>query len=144
MKIEVGMYVRTDKGFISQIADFKEHYTKGKRLINSYSIKEVVENYLLLKGKQCEFIESIDYSIPPCYPSDEELEKIKSHIVKASHNIIDLIEVGDYVNGYKVRGTSVSTLLLDNFNMIKIEDYEIKSIVTKEQFSSMEYRLGDK
>ena len=62
-------------------------------------------------------------------------------IKKASHNIIDLIEVGDYVNGYKVRGTSVSTLLLDNFNMIKIEDYEIKSIVTKEQFESISYEV---
>lgn len=65
-------------------------------------------------------------------------------IGEPSFNPIDLIEVGDYVNGYKVRGTSVSTLLLDNFNMIKIEDYEIKSIVTKEQFSEIEYRLGDK
>lgn len=67
---------------------------------------------------------------------------IKEHnITKASHNIIDLIEVEDYVNGYKVRGTSVSTLLLDNFNMIQIDEEDIKSIVTKEQFKSMSYRV---
>lgn len=65
-------------------------------------MKEVVENYLRLQRNQCDFIESIDYSIPPCYPTDEEWEKIKSHIIKASYNIIDLIEVGDYVNGYKI------------------------------------------
>lgn len=149
MKIEVGMYVRTDKGFISQIADFKEHYTKGKRLINSYSIKEVVENYLLLKGKQCEFIESIDYSIPPCYPSDEELEKIKSHIVKASHNIIDLIEVGDYVNGIPVEDITrfkdgTWCITFDEWRWIDNNVNAIETIVTKEQFSEIEYRLGDK
>lgn len=146
-KLEPGMYVRTDKGLISQITDFKKHCTKGKRLINSYSTKEVVENYLLLKGNQCEFVESIDYSIPPCYPSDEELEKIKSHIVKASFNIIDLIEVGDYINGYKI------TLLTENHDVAYAEDEEgyliksfnnsnIKSIVTKEQFKAMEYEVG--
>ena len=143
MKLEEGMYVRTDKGFISQIIEFKEHYTKGKRLVNSYSIKEVVENYLLLKGNQCEFIESIDYSIPPCYPSDEELEKIKSHIVKASNNIIDLIEVGDYVNGYKVIHRTKSLLGFEDGQDGDwyLSNENIKSIVTKEQFESMKYSL---
>ena len=157
MKLEVGMYVRTDKGLISQIKDFKEHYTKGKRLVDSCHTKEVVENYLNLGKNQCEFIESIDYSIPPCYPSDEELEKIKSHIVKASHNIIDLIEVGDYVNGYPVAyitdlgnefGKRLSfgdetCVVASKFNFDKVYIYkeDIKSIVTKEQFESMEYKI---
>lgn len=146
MELKPNMYVRTDKGFISQIADFKEHYTKGKRLINSYSTKEVVENYLSLNGNQCEFIESIDYSIPPCYPSDEELEKIKSHIVKASHNIIDLIEVGDYVNGDKVIYINDGYIEVgeESDNIGFTSDKFIKSIVTKEQFESMSYKIGDK
>lgn len=59
MKLEVGMYVRTDKGFISQIKEFKEHYTKGKRLVTSSKVKEVDENYLSLSGNQCDFIDSI-------------------------------------------------------------------------------------
>lgn len=151
MKLEVGMYVRTDKGFISQIIDFKEHYTKGKRLINSYSAKEVVENYLLLNGNQCEFIESIDYSIPPCYPSDEELEKIKSHIVKASHNIIDLIEKGDYVNGLIVTDNDMSDNLGKRYLELgykyyvheTVYDEDIKSIVTKEMFEIMSYKVGE-
>ncbi len=147
MKLKEGMYVRTDKGYISKIKELKKHYTKGKRLVDSYSTKEVVENYLLLDGKQCEFIESISYSIPPCYPSDEELEKIKSHIKKASYNIIDLIEVGDYVNGMQV-----SRICFDedgerilNFygSILELINEDIKSIVTKEQFSQMEYKVGE-
>ena len=146
--MKVGDYVRTDKGYIAKISDFIEHYTKGKRL----GIKEeVIENYLLFDNKHCEIIESIDYSIPRCYPSDEELAKIKSHIVKSSPNIIDLIEVGDYVNGYKVKGKTNDEVIVDYYCYSKElcdghylhwhKDY-IKSIVTKEQFESMEYKIG--
>ena len=155
MKLEVGMYVRTDEGYISKILDFREHYTKGKRKIDFCDVKEVEENFLLLEGNQCPFIESIDYSIPPCYPSDEELEKIKSHIVKASHNIIDLIEVGDYVNGFPVEdyfheyneekdifenvGVITTECYLENTNFSWILEKDIKTILTKEQFESNSY-----
>lgn len=161
-KLEVGMYIRTDKGFIAKVKEFKHDYTKGKRLVDDYSVKEVVENYLSLDGNQCRLIESIDYSIPPCYPSDEELDEIKSHILKASHNVIDLIEVGDYVNGYYVskiwkigeithyvdekpiqRKDRQITIQAPSYGgIIHLHNEQIKSIVTKEQFSSMEYRLG--
>lgn len=67
-------------------------------------------------------------------------------ILKHSPNIIDLVEVGDYVNGSKVINklyeneeyipTTVSCL---NENWFK--NQEIKSIVTKEQFENIEYRL---
>ena len=62
-------------------------------------------------------------------------------IVKASYNIIDILEVGDYVNGYEV--TSKDQFLGFGNHDWYMLDNEIKSIVTKEQFSSMEYRLGD-
>ncbi len=146
MKLEVGMYIRTDKGFIAKIKEFKHHYTKGKRLVDSYSVKEVVENYLSLDGNQCRLIESIDYSIPPCYPSDEELDEIKSHIVKTSYNIIDILEVGDYVNGKKVYLLGLTIGIL---NTINFEDgtftiaENIKSVVTKELFEIAEYRIGE-
>ena len=147
MKLEVGMYIRTDKGFIAKIKEFKHHYTKGKRLVDGYSVKEVVENYLSLDGNQCRLIESIDYSIPPCYPSDEELDEIKSHIVKTSYNIIDILEVGDYVNGYYVEDvlkTFVNVAVGSNyFQSPTIYEKDIKSIVTKEQFESISYKLGD-
>lgn len=69
-------------------------------------------------------------------------------IINASHNIIDLIEEGDYVNGMEVMNISD---FKDGSRYIEFDEgrylcknYQIKSIVTKEQFSSMEYRLGDK
>ena len=144
-KLEVGMYIRTDEGFIAKVKEFKHDYTKGKRLVDDYSVKEVVENYLSLDGNQCRLIESIDYSIPPCYPSDEELEKIKSHIVKSSHNIIDIIEVGDYANGCKV----IKNTLKDGGNIVIVQggncftNDDIKTVVTKEQFESVSYKVGE-
>lgn len=148
MKLEVGMYIRTDKGFIAKIKEFKHHYTKGKRSEDGYSVKEVVENYLSLDGNQCRLIESIDYSIPPCYPSDEELDEIKSHIVKTSYNIIDILEVGDYVNGYYVEDvlkTFVNVAVGSNyFQSPTIYEKDIKSIVTKKQFENMKYGIAKK
>lgn len=91
-KIEVNEYVRTKNGLIGKIKEFIPHYTKGKR-----EGQEVEENFLLMGQEQCKFIESIDYRIPPCYPSDEEWEKIKKYIVKHSKQLIDLIEDKDIV-----------------------------------------------
>ena len=61
--------------------------------------------------------------------------------IKTSHNIIDLIEVGDYVNGYLIikKETTLLTKQLSG-----IEPSDIKSILTKEQFKSMEYKVGGK
>lgn len=71
---------------------------------------------------------------------------IISNILKSSFNIIDLIEVGDYVNGRLVTSIwedevylysgAVSTYIITN--------EEIQSIVTKEQFASMEYKVEEK
>lgn len=61
--------------------------------------------------------------------------------IKSSSNIIDLIEVGDYVNGYEV--TSKDQFLgFGNYDWYMTNN-EIKSIVTKEQFNSMEYKIGE-
>ena len=61
--------------------------------------------------------------------------------------IIDLIEVGDYVNGSKVQEIGEGYVEIEEYSglnndmpcVVKIED--IKSIVTKEQFESMQYNL---
>ena len=72
--------------------------------------------------------------------------------VKASYNIIDLIEEGDYVNGHKVSkvviDSSCSYVLLEEVgsyvdNPDDINEEDIKTIVTKEQFESMSYKLED-
>ena len=66
----------------------------------------------------------------------------EKNVVKASHNIIDLIEPGDYVNGELV----LEKVLYGNNAGVKVFgdtyfDDEIQSIVTKQQFSAMEYKI---
>lgn len=69
----------------------------------------------------------------------------KKDIIKSSPEIIDLIEVGDYVNGEEVK-EKFNYLL--GFECGQDGEYyrdekDIKSIVTKEQFESMEYKIGE-
>ena len=121
MKLEPNMYVRTKCGYICKI-------------ININDFREPSMKY----GVEASYLKDI------MFIGDDD-------ILKASHNIIDLIEVGDYVNGEKVD-------YIDDCDGAMREYYydyedasidvghwseEIKSIVTKEQFSSIEYRLGD-
>ena len=68
--------------------------------------------------------------------------------IKASFNIIDLIEKGDYINGEKIDYISISKdgekrpLIKDNIYFF--EKYiSIKSIITKEQFEEMSYKVGE-
>ena len=74
-------------------------------------------------------------------------------IIKASYNLIDLVEEGDYVNGYKVFEVKENCVMVGYKCFITVfnddEDFlyqtiyadEIKSIVTKEQFESVKYEL---
>ena len=70
-------------------------------------------------------------------------------IIKASHNIIDLIEVGDYVNGYPVYeiieypDNTRAIVIADDYKSIIWEESPqyIKSILTKEMFESMSYEV---
>lgn len=72
-------------------------------------------------------------------------------IIKASHNIVDLIEVGDYVNGYKVsfKGNDYKPFVQCDYpvqcgttNHYRFYEESIYSIVTREMFSNAEYRVG--
>lgn len=75
----------------------------------------------------------------------------KNDIKKHSKNITDLIEPGDYVNGLLVTSISVGIEKIiccdfwNNKTMIckNIYEKDIKSIVTKEQFAKIEYRLEE-
>ena len=66
-------------------------------------------------------------------------------VVKASYNIIDVLEVGDYVNGLKVIDIVENDIYISDFyaesyiGMVKVKG--IKSIVTKEQFEQMAYKV---
>ena len=82
-------------------------------------------------------------------------------VIKKSENLIDLVRVGDYVNGIKIthilenpeivdeKGNTIIKLY-DDFNKnIRNElgdilfEKDIKSIVTKEQFKSVEYEVNN-
>ena len=78
-----------------------------------------------------------DYWIYDC---EVKTENIVSH----SKNIIDLIEEGDYVDGIKVKeiycGEKYEGLGVEKFGKyLLLNEIKFKSIVTKEQFSSLEY-----
>lgn len=86
-----------------------------------------------------------------CCNHEKYLIKIElfDFIIKHSFNIIDLIEVGDYVNGYKVVneiwGEDDNNLYFEiegGFNKAQyIGEKNIKSIVTKEAMKSVEYTI---
>ena len=85
-----------------------------------------------------------------CEIEDNEMSWItgKYNIVKHSKNIIDLIEVGDYVNGIKVTGIMSGYVYLDKIDIetkkVKtLTDYQIKSIITKEQIKQIEYVIKE-
>jgi len=79
--------------------------------------------------------------------------ELERDMIKHSPDIIDLIEVGDYVNGEKI------ITLEDGENIVTkqktkiankngdfawiIYDWVVKDIVTHEQFESIKYKVGD-
>ena len=81
--------------------------------------------------------------------------EFSNNVLKVSHNIIDLIEVGDYVNGFPVEdyfheyneekdifenvGVITTECYLENTNFSWILEKDIKTILTKEQFESNSY-----
>lgn len=138
MKLEVreNMYVRTKDGIIAKV-DYIDDNTIffDKDLYRTYS-------------DGINFLEK------------DNLERI----VKVGYSIIDILEVGDYLNGFKVskierydtntiikignstfnvlEGEKIYTPSYDNNNGYeKIE--KLKSIVTKEQMEQMAYKVGE-
>lgn len=71
------------------------------------------------------------------------------NIIKASYNIIDILEVGDYVNGDKViKIFNPMFLSIGELPYIitingKYEEQEIETIVTHEQMEQMEYKIKE-
>ncbi len=119
--MKVGDYVRTNYGTIFKIENMVEIDVDG--------------TWFKSKVKENSIIKDL-----PRFMYEEEDEIIN----KSSPNIIDLIEVGDYVNEEKV----LEVLIDRNMSRIKTElstffNDEIKSIVTKERFSQMEYKIGE-
>lgn len=80
----------------------------------------------------------------------EKLIIAKTEIINSNSRIIDLIQVGDYVNGLPVMKIEINEdgerniyVGEENTTFGWLVYYDIKSIVTKEMFEQMEYRTGE-
>lgn len=136
MKLEVGMYVRTDDGYIAKY-DKSKHNCSGKYYGFASTIRD-------LRWEEYD---------DDCFLWESELKSI----VKASYNIIDILEVGDYVNGSKVMKTHCKLEYIDDDSdtgVNEVDDglelengwiyfeYEVETIVTHEQMEQMSYKVG--
>ena len=124
MELKEGMYVRTKKGYIAKIlgVDYllDDNGCKLNNIEAIYLDKMVDEI-----GKDI-YAGCVSQVFKECRVSD---------------NLIDLIEVGDYVNGYKVIYVYPNLIKVDSADIWEIHSSDIKSIVTKEQFASVKYEV---
>ena len=122
MKLEVGQFARLKSGYICKIININDFREPNMK----YGVEA---NYL----KDVMFIGDDD-------------------VVKASYNIIDILEVGDYVNGNKVDFTNNNNKLsyedkcigfYDGDGDITLFENGIKSVNTHEQMTQIAYRVGE-
>lgn len=152
--MKVGDYVRTKNGIITKIIGNRknlygeETIFKLDKEISIYDL-ELNDIYLITNPLAEDTTNEIDIHF-----GDEKIIK------KSSPNIIDLIEVGDYINGLRVeknkygelytsyvyyggdigKQSEVYTTWLEEYK--KNEDY-IDSIITHEQIENMEYKVKE-
>ena len=124
MELEVGKFVRTKDGTIGKIIAIDLAKPRQEKYPNHPSKKYWRDKILI-----------------SCYKGWITTQ----NIIKASYNIIDILEEGDYVNGCKVhRIANCITIILDNEENISwVKPSDIKSIVTKEQMEQMVYKVEE-
>ena len=117
-EIEVGEYVRTKRGYIAKFKQYLEN-------TGTYIFDNIIQD---IEGDKYKCI------------SENELKKV---MIKHSKDIIDLIKVGDYVNGKEVKQIGMfegfpdypKLIFVDEKHLIPgetAENKDIKSILTKE------------
>lgn len=134
--MKVGDYVRTDTGIIEKLEGIYEQNETTDTIIKLNKMGGGRYAYILdISG---EFTEDFDKNFS------------RGNIIKSSPNIIDLIEVGDYVNGSKVIDIAqapVKALYTEDIKqtgaLLPIVNNRIESVLTKEQFESMKYKIGE-
>lgn len=140
MRLKEGMYVRNENGIAKYLGLGRDVLTNDEsNQFKHYAMQHLFDNYIFDVGH--DWGDTL---------SNEEFKNIDKYIEKEpSYNPIDLIEVGDYVNGLRINSiTEVDknndVRLVWHLNTygdddISFSNEEIKSIVTKEQFESMKY-----
>ena len=129
MKLEPNMYIRTHFG-IRKIKNIKKDNGYGKPRVKVIELDRILDT-----------IFKFNYE----FYTDEKVIKE----CKASYNLIDLIEVGDYVNGEKITRVIPQDICGDEVldcqhifvNDKEIFKHEINSIVTKELFENIKYEV---
>lgn len=103
--------------------------------------KSFLERYKLAKQFGDKFY--IEYFKKQVLDIDDELDKIKSHIVKASYNIINLIEVGDFLDNHCIVEIKENTCYLNDGWFISGDDIEdlVYSICTHEIFEKGSFEI---
>ena len=130
--MNVGEYIRDNKGNIAKIIELERE-----------------NNWLTVRYDNVfNHTTGITYNLIH-FKNEEEI--LEYNHIKSSPNIIDLIEVGDYVNGYYVEdirhrydGEMITILEVatgSNYFQAPMYEEDIKSIVTKEQFEGCEYKI---
>lgn len=131
MKLEIGMYVRTDDGYIAKY-DKSKHNCLGKYYGFASTIRD-------LRWEEYD---------DDCFLWESELK----NIVKASYNIIDLIKSKDIILGrdgkiyqcWKIYKDYVFTYSKNKQGQtITLVDYQIDKVLTKEQMEQIAYKVGD-
>lgn len=118
--IEVGEYVRLKNGKIIKFKKFSTSKYSRYRGEDLRDVKTIIDT----KGSHFKY----------------------DNILKHSKNIIDLIEVGDYINYSMVDMISYDRkriCLESEEGYINTDNLKIESVVTKEQFANIEYRLEE-
>lgn len=120
--IEVNEYVRTNKGNIGKVVEIRLGFNKDTQLYQNV------------------------------YMLDNGLWTILEYIVKHSKQLIDLVEVGDIVNGYRVinvinkepcpSGKCVDIDSNKDSSECTLWEEDIKTIITKEQYMANCYKVG--
>ena len=126
-EIEIGEYGRTNFGEIIKFAWLED--SEGKTIKNKVILinrNKVSNDFYYFHGEE--------------------------NIVKHSKQLIDLIEVGDFVNGYKVISVDYDVMndttecieldLNSNYQYNFISIRQIKTILTKEQYNINCYKVG--
>ena len=126
MKLEVGQWCRTQEGTIFKIIG------------GNVDMWEIDIDYSYLS--KCE---NEDYN---SYAYNKNNSLFEYLVVKASYNIVDILEVGDYVNGHRVEEIDFDDeeIFTDSEYYCGIVEFcNIKSVITHEQMEQMAYKVEE-